>query len=390
MSAQATRWSLLIGNFFIGCGVMVVNGTLNDLTQSLKISVVQGGHLIAICAVMMGLGAPVLATLLTRWDRRQLLSFAMLWYAVGHGLSALAPNYESLCVVRALAVLSAAVFTPQAAATMGFLAPPEQRGKAITFVFIGWALASVLGVPLTSWIGERLGWRVAMGVVAAGSLASAWFVHASVPKGVRPPPLSLKSWREVFSSPVLVAVVLVSCFQSAGQVTVLAFIAPYFKQAFAATPEEISLVFAYFGGVALLGNIVLNQVIDKVGAARAVTATLALIALSMAFWPAATTLAALLVVFVPWSLSGFATNSAQQARLGSLSPMLAPALMALNTSAIYTGHALGAGGGSVLIARFGGYEQLHWLALAWVLLALALSVWAQRSATPQGRMVACQ
>jgi len=114
---------------------------------------------------------------------------------------------------------------------------------------------------------------VARGVVAAGPLASAWFVHASVPKGVRPPPLSLKSWREVFSSPVLVAVVLVSCFQSAGQVTVLAFIAPYFKQVFAASPEDISLIFAYFGGVALLGNIVLNQVIDKVGAARAVTAT---------------------------------------------------------------------------------------------------------------------
>jgi DHA1 family inner membrane transport protein len=384
------RWSLLIGNFFIGCGVMVVNGTLNDLTQSLNITVVQGGHLIAICAVMMGVGAPVLATLLTRIDRRSLLSLTMLWYAIGHGLSALAPNYESLCVIRALAVLSAAVFTPQAAAAMGWMAPPDQRGRAITFVFIGWALASVIGVPLTSWIGERLGWRVAMAVIAAGSAGSAWLVHASMPRGVLPPPLSWQSWRQVFSSPILVAVVLVSCFQSAGQVTVLAFIAPYFKQVFAASPEHISLIFAYFGGIALLGNIILNRVIDKTGAAYAVTATLALIALSMAIWPVATNLVGLLVVFVPWSLSGFATNSAQQARLGGLSPALSPALMALNTSAIYTGHALGAGGGSLVIATFGGYAQLHWLALAWVLVALCLSAWAHRSATLQGRMLACQ
>jgi DHA1 family inner membrane transport protein len=139
-----------------------------------------------------------------------------------------------------------------------------------------------------------------------------------------------------------------------------------------------------------LGNIILNRVIDKTGAAYAVTATLALIALSMAIWPVATNLVGLLVVFVPWSLSGFATNSAQQARLGGLSPALSPALMALNTSAIYTGHALGAGGGSLVIATFGGYAQLHWLALAWVLVALCLSAWAHRSATLQGRMLACQ
>lgn len=378
-ATKTVAWPLLAGNFFIGCGVMVVNGTLNDLTQSLGVSVVQGGQLIALCGVMMGVGAPVLATLLTGMERRRLLSLTMFWYALGHALSALAPNYETLCVVRAATVLSAAVFTPQAAATMGFLAQPDQRGRAITFVFIGWALASVLGVPLTAWVGERLGWRLAMGLIAAGSLASAVWVHARVPQGVLPPRLSWASWRQVLGSPILLGVILVSCLQSAGQVTVLAFIAPYFKQVYAASPEQISLVFAYFGGVALLGNIVLNKVIDRVGAGRAVTVTLACIALSMAAWPLAGSLAALLVVFMPWALSGFATNSAQQARLGALSPALSPALMALNTSAIYTGHALGAGGGSWGIATFGGYAQLHWLALTWVALAVCLSAWAQQA-----------
>jgi MFS transporter, DHA1 family, inner membrane transport protein len=89
-------------------------------------------------------------------------------------------------------------------------------------------------------------------------------------------------------------------------------------------------------------------------------------------------------VFVPWALSAFATNSAQQARLGSLSPSLAPALIALNTSAIYSGHALGAGGGSWVIGHMGGFGHLHWLAMAWVLAALGLSAWAQRQ--PQGRI----
>lgn len=373
---RAAQWALLAGNFMVGCGVMVVGGTLNDLTRDLRISVVQGGHLIAVAALAMGLGAPLLAAAASRWDRRTLLACAMAWYALGHALCALAPDAQWLWPVRALTVLAAAVFTPQAAATVGFLSAPAHRGRSITFVFMGWSIASVVGMPMTAWVGERLGWRLAMVLVAAGSLGAAAWVWSVLPKGIRPPALSLRSWHKVFRSPLLMALVLLTACQSAGQFTVLAYAAPYYKQVFGASPEQISLMFAWFGALALGGNVVLNRAVDSVGAARAVTFTLGLMVLSLAAWPLGTTLPWLALVMVPWALSGFATNSGQQARLGSLSPKLAPALMALNTSAIYLGHALGATGGSWVLNHL-GYAQLHWLGLAWMLLAWALSAWAQ-------------
>lgn len=384
---NAARWALLAGNFVIGCGVMVVGGTLNDLTHDLAISVTEGGHLIAIAAVMMGVGAPLLAALLSGMDRRRLLMLSMLWYAVGHAACAVAPDYTWLWPLRALTVLSAAVFTPQAAAAMGYMSTPAHRGRAITFVFMGWAIASVAGMPLAAWVGERLGWRVAMGLVALAALLAAVLVQRSVPRGIKPPALSLRAWRKVFQSPLLVAVVLVTLFQSAGQFTVLAFAAPYFKHGFGANPEQISLMFAYFGGLALAGNLYLNRVIDRVGASRAVTTTLALMALSLIIWPLASGLPTLALVFLPWAISGFATNSGQQARLGGLSPRLAPALMALNTSAIYLGHAVGASGGGWVLEH-ADYSQLHWLGLGWMLVAWALSSWAQkRQAREQGRQL---
>ncbi len=374
---NAARWALLAGNFMIGCGVMVVAGTLNDLTHSLKISVAQGGELIAIAAIMMGLGAPLLAAAVSRFDRRTLLTWSMVWYAVGHALCALAPNYEWLWPVRALTVLSAAVFTPQAAATMGFMSTPAHRGRGITFVFMGWSIASVAGMPLTAWVGERMGWRIAMMLVAVGALAAAWLVHRSLPTGIRPPALSLRAWRKVFRSPLLMAVVLVTAFQSAGQFSVLAFAAPYYKDVFGASPEQISLMFAWFGGLALAGNLWLNRVVDRVGAAPAVTITLSMMSVSLLIWPLGVNLPLLALVFVPWAVSGFATNSGQQARLGGLSPRLASALMALNTSAIYLGHAVGAAGGSWVLTHH-GYGQLHWLGLALMIVAWGLSWWAQR------------
>lgn len=374
---KAARWALLLGNFVIGCGVMVVGGTLNDLTRDLHISVTEGGHLIAIAAVMMGVGAPVMAALVSGMDRRRLLTLAMLWYALGHLACALAPSYPWLWPLRALTVLSAAVFTPQAAAAVGFMSTPAHRGRAITFVFMGWALASVAGMPLAAWVGERLGWRMAMGLVALASVLAAVLVHVGMPRGIRPPALSWRAWRKVFESPLLLAVVLVTGLQSAGQFTVLAFAAPYFKHGFGASPEQISLMFAYFGSLALAGNLWLNRVVDRVGPARAVTTTLTLMAVSLAIWPLATNLPTLALVFLPWAISGFATNSGQQARLGGLSPRLAPALMALNTSAIYLGHAVGASGGGWVLTHF-DYAQLHWLGLVWMLLAWAVSSWAMR------------
>ncbi len=381
-SMNAARWALLAGNFVIGCGVMVVGGTLNDLTRSLGISVTQGGHLIAIAAVMMGVGAPLMAAAVAHIDRRKLLTWAMVWYALGHALCALMPNYEWLWPVRALTVLSAAVFTPQAAATMGFMSTPAHRGRHITFVFMGWSIASVAGMPMAAWIGERMGWRVAMMLVAAGGLFAAWMVNKSLPAGIRPPALSMRAWRKVFRSPLLMAVVLVTACQSAGQFTVLAYTAPLYKHEFGASPEQISLMFAWFGSLALAGNLVLNRVVDSMGAAPAVTITLSMMALSLLAWPLGHTLPLLALVLVPWALSGFATNSGQQARLGGLSPRLAPALMALNTSAIYLGHAVGASGGGWVLTHH-GYGQLHWMGLALMIVAWALSWWAQKIALPR-------
>lgn len=385
-SMNAARWALLAGNFVIGCGVMVVGGTLNDLTRSLGISVTQGGHLIAIAAVMMGVGAPLLAAAVAHMDRRKLLTWTMVWYALGHALCALAPDYEWLWPLRALTVLSAAIFTPQAAATMGFMSTPAHRGRHITFVFMGWSIASVAGMPMAAWIGERMGWRLAMMLVAAGGLLAAWMVHKSLPAGIRPPALSMRAWRKVFRSPLLMAVVLVTACQSAGQFTVLAYAAPLYKYEFGAGPEQISLMFAWFGCLALAGNLVLNRVVDSMGAAPAVTITLSMMVLSLLAWPLGHTLPLLALVLVPWALSGFATNSGQQARLGGLSPRLAPALMALNTSAIYLGHAVGASGGGWVLTQH-GYGKLHWLGLALMIVAWALSWWAQKMTPPRSAFV---
>ena len=371
------RWALMFGNFVIGCGVLSVAGTLNDLAHSLHVSVALAGQLIAIAAATMAIGAPLLAGWVAGFDRRRLLALALLWYAAGHALSTLAPSYAVLWPARALTMLAAAVFTPQAAAAIGFMAPPHERGRAITFIFLGWSVASVLGLPMSAWLGETYGWRVAFDVIAALALIAAVWVYRVVPDGVRPAALSRRAWRAVLTNPVLMALVLVTALSGAGQFTLFSYFTPYYRQTLGLGTGQITLLLTWFGAFGLIGNVVLTRVIDRVGPQVAVAVTLSMIALSLLLWPLAVGVASMALVLLPWGLGCFASNSTQQARLGIAAPAFAPALMALNTSAIYLGQAAGAASGGWLIAH-GGYAPLNWFGLAWLLVAIATSVWAGR------------
>ncbi len=372
-------WALLLGNFIIGTGVMVVPGTLNDIATSLAISVPQAGMLITAGAVLMGLGAPTLATLVAGWDRRRLLVGSLLWYGVLLGACALAPDYTTLLPLRVLAMVAPAVFTPQAAASVGLMVPAERRGQAITFVFLGWSVASVMGMPLSAWVGGVLGWRWAFGGVATGALVCGWWLWRVMPDGIRPAVLSRQAWKDALGSAPLMLAVGVTLLSAFGQFTLFSYFSPYFKQVLGASANDLSLLFLWFGVFGLVGNMGLTRHVDRVGAPRAVILTLGLMVLSQLLWPLGHQMWSMAAVLTPWALGCFSSNSAQQARLVALSPQLAPATVALNTSAMYGGQAMGSALGAWMIG-LGHLRELHWVSLGVLLAAMALSAWATRAA----------
>jgi predicted MFS family arabinose efflux permease len=375
----AVLWPLLFGNFVIGTGVMTVPGTLNEISSDLSIPIATAGVLISAGAVLMCVGAPLFAALVAGWDRRRLLALAMLWFGLLHLACALAPDYAWLLPLRVLALVSPAIFTPQAAACVGLLVPAEQRGRAITFVFLGWSVASVLGMPLAALVGGTYGWRSAFLVVAALSVVSAAWVWRAMPDRVQPPALSLAAWKETLRSNALMTCVLVTVLFAAGQFVVFSYFAPYFKARLGIGAGGLSFYFLCFGAFGLLGNMLMTRYIDQFGSSRCVMLAIGLMALSLLLFPLGTTLLLAIAVSVPWALGCFSSNSAQQARLVAIAPALASASVALNSSAMYAGQAMGAAAGGWLIVRE-RMEWLHWAGLAGLLASMAVSALATRYA----------
>lgn len=369
--------TLCVGNFVIGTGAMIVTGMLNDIAADFALNAAAAGQLISVFAIATCIGAPLFATLGSRIDRRLLLAGALLVYGAMHLAAALAPSFAMLMAIRFATAIGAAIYTPQAAATLPLLVDANTRGRAISFVFLGWSVASVVGVPLGTFISSTLGWRVSMALVGVLALAVSMAVWRALPGGLQVAPVGRKAWAAVLRHKPIMLVVTTTMIQSAGMFTMFTYIAPLMRDEYGISGGALSLMFLAYGVCGVAGNVVAAHRMDRVTPSRIVQVALTTSLAAMLLWPlAGWHVGALVALFMLWGVGGFATNSAQQARLVLLGPDQAAASISLNSSSIYLGQALGALAGAA-IYTVAGPDALHWGAALLIGLGLAISQWAR-------------
>jgi MFS transporter, DHA1 family, inner membrane transport protein len=371
-------WMLMLGNFIIGTGILLPAGLLNDFTADFQITASRAGLLLFVGGLVVGIGAPTLAALTSRIERRPLLVAALCLYAAGHAAAALAPSFELQLVLRAVTVIGAAVFTPQAASTVGLLVPADKRAGAIAFIFIGWSAASVAGIPLGSLLSHAFGWRAVYGLMAGLSLLAALCVWLSIKPKLFVTPLSLAAWKETLSSPLLWLVFAVTLLSMSAQFSMFGYIAKILKDGFAASPQTISIMFAVVGLSGVIGNMIASRVVARLGIDPVIA--VALLSLCVGFGSFASfwgQIGPAMLAAVFWGLGSFSSNSLQQSRLVALAPHLAAATVALNTSVVYLGQSIGSVAGGRMIDS-GEMTATPFVALGFMLAALALSVLAER------------
>lgn len=364
--------ALMCGNVVIGTGVMIVPGTLNDIARSMQVSVGLAGQIISAAGLFMCVAAPVLAIVVGRSDRRWLLPAVMLWYGATHFLCLAAQSYTQLLLLRLLAMVGPALFTPQAAAAVSQIVPVAKRARAMSLVFLGWSVALVLGMPLGAWLGNTWGWRTAFALIGVLAILNGLWLWRVLPGPIRPPAMSLAAWGRTFGNKVLMQCVAVTLVTGSGQFVLFAYLAPYLERYLAATPGELAFFYACNGILGFVGMVLLTRRIDRTGPAFVVTLSLWAFAFSAVAWNWASNVWLAVITMAAWSLVGFAWNASQQARLVATAPEVASASIALNTSAIYLSQAVGAGVGGWLIVQ-GHMPELHWVTLAFIVGAILLN-----------------
>ena len=355
---------------------------LPALAHGLGVTVPVAAQLITAFAFTVCITAPPLAALTARFDRRALLVTVQILFAGGHPASAFASNLHQLLALRVLSSVGAALFTAQAASTAALLVPVERRGSAIAFVFVGWSIASVVGMPLGAYVSETAGWPVGFVIVGIGALLAAAAVHVTIPRGLMIVPIGRAMWASLFGNRRLMLAVAVTAIQAAAQFTVLSFLVPSFKTLFNATPAAISILLVAFGATGVAGNILGARLVNRIGAAKVTLLGLVSMLASHVIWLFVPGSWLLLVVFLLlWGIGCFSTNSAQQARLVMLSPPHAPVSVAMNSSAMYFGQAVGTAAGAAVLAGVAGasaYTALAFISVPLFVLSIVVSLLADR------------
>jgi predicted MFS family arabinose efflux permease len=361
--------ALMLGNIITGCSVLAPAGMLSELSSGLGVTIRDAGLLITFGAIVLCIGSPLTAWLTSRIERRTLLTATLGVLALTNAVSAFAPNYTSLLVLRLAMLAVGALYTPQAAGTAALLVRPEKRGSTIAYIFLGWSLAAAVGLPLITFIASRYGWRAVYGGIGLigclGVLLLAW----RLPAGLAGAPVDLKTWAAVGRNRMIVLLLSVTTLQMSGQFVVFTFMGPLLTKLTQAGPDAVALVFLLYGVFGFIGIAIATRIVDSWGAYKTSLLFTGLLLAGLAGWALSAGNYALMACSVAvWGLGFASTNSMQQVRLVSAAPALASASVSLNTSVLYVGQAVGSAIGGVLYARdllYGaGYVGAFFVALA--------------------------
>jgi DHA1 family inner membrane transport protein len=185
MSTDPARGALLalaLGAFGIATGEFVTMGLLPNVAEDLQVTIPQAGHLISAYAIGVVIGGPLLTAAAVGLSRKALLLALALALAAGNFVSAITPSFDVLLIVRFLAGLPHGAYFGAAAVAAGNMVEASRRNSAMALVFSGFTVANVVGVPLTTLIGQHAGWRFVFVVVGLIEVTAALGILIFVPR----------------------------------------------------------------------------------------------------------------------------------------------------------------------------------------------------------------
>lgn len=368
-------YALTVGAFGIGVTEFVIMGLLMQVSADLGVSISAAGLLMTGYALGVFVGAPILTLATRRLPRKTTLLVLMAIFTLGNVIAAIAPSYGVLMAARLVTALAHGTFFGVGSLVAVSLVAPERKASAISIMFTGLTLATLLGVPFGAWLGLAFGWRSTFWAVAAiGALALvvlALLVPAAEDK-VEPAPL--REEFAVLARPQVQLGLAMTVLGFGGVFAVFTYIQPILTELAGFSQAAVSPILLVFGAGLVGGNLAGGRWADK-GLSASLVGTLALLTIVMigsafAFHSQAGAIAAAFLL----GAAAFATVAPLQMRVLSQAGGAGQGLASsLNIAAFNLGNAFGAWLGGAVIDHGPGLAAIPLIAAVVPLSALALA-----------------
>lgn len=371
-------YALTAGAFGIGVTEFVIMGLLLEVSADFGVSIAAAGLLISGYALGVVVGAPVLTVATARWPRKTVLLALMAIFVAGNAACALAPSYGFLMAARVLTALAHGTFFGVGSVVATSLVATDRKASAIAVMFTGLTVATILGVPLGTWIGQHFGWRSTFWAVTLIGIAAFAIIALLVPKAGRPDDAG--SWREDFRAivrtPVLLALAT-TVLGYAGVFAVFTYIAPLLTRISGFEPEAVSPILLVFGGGLVAGNLIGGRLADR-SLLGTVYGTLAALAIVLGLMgPGLQNSLASIALVGLLGVAGFATVAPLQMWVLSRAEGAGQNLASsFNIAAFNLGNAIGAWAGGAVIDQGPGLAFVPLVAALFPVMAVAVAALA--------------
>ena len=353
--------ALAVGGFTIGTTEFVTMGLLPEMAHGVDVSIPQAGHVISAYALGVVVGAPLIAVLGARLPRKGLLLALMAAYALANLATALAPSYTSLAGARFLAGLPHGAYFGVASLVAAGLVDPARRGRAVSRVMLGLAVANLVGVPAAAWLGQHLGWRSAYAAVTVLGLLTVSLVWTVVPR--TRPDRGATGRRELlaFTRSQVWLTLLIGAVGFGGMFAMYSYIAPTVTDVTGLSSSAVPFYLLAFGVGGILGT-TLGGISADWSVLRSIVVANVAMGLSLAAFTvtAAQPVAAWFSVLVT-AMVGSMLAVTLQMRLMQVAGDAQTLGAALNHASLNLANALGAWLGGVVIAAGFGYTAPSWV-----------------------------
>lgn len=158
--------ALAFGGLAIGMTEFTMMGILPDIAADLNVPIPEAAHLIALYALGVVVGAPILVLFTGKFAPKKVLLFLMLLFVVFNGLFAIAPTQLTMSIARFMSGLPHGAFFGVGSVVAAKLAVKGKEAQAIAIMFTGMTIANLVGVPLGTYLGHNYSWRMTYGIIA--------------------------------------------------------------------------------------------------------------------------------------------------------------------------------------------------------------------------------
>jgi predicted MFS family arabinose efflux permease len=254
---------LIASSFMLGMSEFIVVGILPDIAADLKISEVTVGNLVSLFAFVYAPVTPLGSALSARFPRFATHLTLIGIFLAGNLLCAFAPNYAVLVVARIMIALVSGTLVAVAMTYVPDVTTDRFRTKFIAWVFSGFSIASVVGVPVGTWVANTFGWRWAFHMINVLTIMLIVGMVVALPRNSHIVKIGfLPQFRLFFDRRIQLGVLTV-VFGAAASYVFYTYLTPIMRDEVHVPEQYLSVGLVIFGAACLWSNLYGGKLADR-------------------------------------------------------------------------------------------------------------------------------